>query len=97
MEEETMLTSYDEVLNQRYGMPGSPERAQFEEDALNFYSGQILQAARKEAQVTQSELACKTQLSKSYISRIENGKIIPSIGLFYRLVSALGLKITISK
>lgn len=97
MEKETMLKSYDEVLNQKYGMPGSPERAQFEEESSSFYSGQILQAARKEANVTQSELACKTQLSKSYISRIENGKIIPSVGLFYRLISALGLKITISK
>ena len=34
---------------------------------------------------------------KSYISRIENGDINPSIGTFYRIMNALGLRIEIVK
>jgi transcriptional regulator with XRE-family HTH domain len=55
----------------------------------------VLHQARKEAKMTQSELAHKTGTSKSYISRIENGAISPSVGVFYRLISAMGMRIEI--
>lgn len=92
-----MIQDYDAVLDARYGKEGSPERIKFEEDAYAYYSGLILRDARKEAKVSQAELAKRTQTTKSYISRIENGLIIPSVAVFYRMVTALGMSVQIVK
>ncbi len=87
---------YDAVLDARYGKDGSPERVQFEEGAKAFYAAQMLLHARKEAKVTQSELAQRVGITKSYVSKIENGVVEPGVGLFFRLISALGLRIDIT-
>lgn len=68
-----------------------------EENAYSFYSGKILQNARKDAKMTQAELAEKVQTTKSYISKVENGVIIPSVGTFYRMISALGMRVEVVK
>lgn len=91
------ITDYSAVLDKEYGAPGTPERAKFDEEAYAFYTGQILLDARKEAKVTQSELAKRINATKSYISRIENGTISPSVSTFYRIMNALGLRIEIVK
>jgi transcriptional regulator with XRE-family HTH domain len=85
------------VLAKQYGAHGTPERAKFDEEAYAFYTGQILLEARKEAKITQSELAKRINATKSYVSRIENGSINPSAGTFYRIVSALGFRVEIVK
>ena len=85
------------VLDAKFGKEGTPERARAEEAAYSFYSGQILQDARKEAKMTQSELAERTQTTKSYISKIENGVITPSVGVFYRIIAALGMRVEVVK
>ena len=59
--------------------------------------GQILHDARKEANMTQAELAKRTHTTKSYISKIENGIITPSVGAFYRIISALGMRVEVVK
>ena len=73
----------------------TPERAQFDEEAWNFYTSQILLDARKEARITQSELAKRLSTTKSYISRVENGLINPSVGMFYRIINALGMRVDV--
>lgn len=93
---ETMVRDFDLYLDEEYGKDGSPERQAFEEEARAFYAAQILLQARKEAKVTQSELAKRVGTTKSYISKIENGVIEPGVGLFFRLVNALGLRIDIT-
>ena len=91
------IKNYSEVLDQKYGLDGTNERIVFEQNAYDFYSGLVLHEARKEAKITQSELAHRTGTTKSYISRIENGAITPSVGVFYRLIAALGMRIEIVK
>lgn len=91
------ITDYSAVLEQQYGKPGTPERAKFDEEAYAFYTGQVILEARKEAKVTQSELAKRIGSTKSYISRIENGIMVPSVATFYRIMNALGLRIEIVK
>ena len=91
------IEDYDLVLDAKYGKEGTPQRAQFEEEAKAFYASQLLLQARKEVKMTQSELAQRAGTTKSYISKIENGMIEPGVGLFFRLINAMGLRIDISK
>lgn len=91
------IKDYSAVLDSLYGKEGTIGRAKFNEEAYAFYTGQILLDARKEAKVTQSELAKRISATKSYISRIENGTINPSVGTFYRIMNALGLRVEIVK
>lgn len=82
-----------EELNQTFGAPGTESRRHAENQAWEEYNAQILLDARKEAGMTQSELAEKIGTDKSYISRVERGLTIPSISTFYRMVSAMGLTV----
>lgn len=91
------IVDYDVVLDATFGKEGTPERIKAEEDAYAFYTAQILLDARKEAKMTQSELAKRVGTNKSYISKIENGLIEPGVGLFLRIIDALGLKFEIVK
>ncbi len=91
------IVDFDEVLDAKFGKEGTLERVQAEESAYSFYSGQILSEARKEAKVTQQELARRTNTTKSYISKIENGIVVPSVGMFYRFINALGLRVEIMR
>lgn len=91
------INDYSAVLERKCGKDGSAERAKFHEEAYALYTSQILVEARKETKMTQSELAKKVGTNKSYISKIENGLIEPGVGLFFRIIDALGLRIDIVK
>ena len=85
-----MITNISEQLEKEFGKHGTPERAKFDEEAYAFYTSQILLQTRKEARLTQAELAKRIGADKSYISRIEKGITVPSVATFYRIVAALG-------
>lgn len=87
--------SMDDVLDQLYGKVGSTEREEFRKEASAYYFGQIISKARRHENMTQTELAEKVGTDKSYISRIEKGLIEPGVGLFFRIISALGLRVDI--
>jgi DNA-binding XRE family transcriptional regulator len=80
------ITTFDEHLDGRYGKIGSEKRTEFEIKAKAFAIGEILREARKEAKMTQEELAQKTGTKKSYISRIENGHSDIQLSTLYRIV-----------
>lgn len=92
-----IVRDYTPVLEARFGKIGSQEWEKSIEEAENFYTGQMLRATRREARMTQSELAEKLHVTKSYISRIENGLITPSVIVFYRIINALGMRVEIVK
>ncbi|MBD0285960.1 MAG: helix-turn-helix transcriptional regulator [Flavisolibacter sp.] len=66
--------SFDELLDIKYGRISTPKRDKYEEKADFYVICQMLKEARKEANMTQEELAEKIGTQKSYISRLENGK-----------------------
>jgi len=80
------LTTFDEHLENRYGPVGSLKRTEFEIKAKAFAIGEIIREARKQAKMTQEELAEKTGTHKSFISRIENGHSDIQLSTLYRLV-----------
>lgn len=89
--------SMDAVLDKLYGKVGTPEREEFRKEAYSYCVGQLISDARKQERMTQAELAEKVGTNKSYISRIEKGAIEPGVGLFFRIIDVLGLKMEIVK
>ena len=85
----------DAWMDEQYGKVGSSEREEFRKEAYAYCVGQIIHDARKQEKMTQTELARKIGTNKSYISKIENGTIEPGVGLFLRILDALGLRFDI--
>ena len=95
MQERNDMGSFDAILDEKYGKIGTPERDAFHQEAYSYCVGQIIYDARKQERMTQSDLAKKVGTNKTYISRIEKGTIEPGVGLFFRIMNALGLKVDI--
>ena len=70
--QENNLVSWDDHLDKKYGILGTPARDKYEEEFENFKIGVLIQEARKQQNLTQQELAMKCGTTKNYISRIEN-------------------------
>jgi DNA-binding XRE family transcriptional regulator len=91
------ITTFDEHLDKRYGKIGTAGRTEFEIKAKAFAIGEILRDARKEAKMTQEQLAIKTGTRKSFISRIENGHSDIQLSTLYRLVEiGFGKRVNLS-
>ena len=71
-------------------------RAEHEATRAEFEVTRALIAARLEAGMTQKELAVKSGIRQSNISRIENGTCSPTISTLQALAKGLGRKLTIS-
>jgi DNA-binding XRE family transcriptional regulator len=82
--------NFDELLDIKYGKIGTKKRNVFEEKAQYFVICEMLKEARKEAKMTQEQLAEKVGTKKSYISRLENGKCDIQLSTLYRIFE-LGL------
>jgi len=87
----------NESLDIEYGKVGTTSRKKFSEEAHAYFTGQLIEDARKNAHLTQDELAKRVGSNKSYISRIENGKTEPKVSTFYRIAAALGLSVELNR
>jgi HTH-type transcriptional regulator/antitoxin HipB len=65
------VKTINEHLDRKYGKKGSHSRAEFEEKAQSYMVSELLKSARKEADLTQQELADKLQVKRTYISKLE--------------------------
>ena len=79
------FTTFKEHIEDRYGKIGTKKRAEFELRAKSFMVGEMIKEARKTANMTQEQLAEKTGTKKSYISRLENGKIDVQLSTLFRI------------
>ena len=80
-------------LAREFGEIGTPEREKAVEKAWEEYNAQILLDARKNARLTQAELAKRIGADKGYISRIERGLTVPTVSTLYRIAAAMGLTV----
>lgn len=55
--------------------------------------GESIRKIRLHSGLTQQETADRCDLTKSMISKIENGKVVPAVGTLQRIASALGVKV----
>ena len=68
------------------------EREDSDERALRHVLGHRLRLCRKERGMTMVSLGKIAHCSQSFLSKVENESIIPSIPMLYRLARALGVK-----
>ena len=64
---ENNLTTYKQHLSKRYGIKGSEKRTEFEIKAKAFLIGELIKEERKNAKMTQEQLADKIGAKKSFI------------------------------
>ena len=74
MEKYKDIKNFEQLVEVEHGKIGTESRNTYEEKSQMFIISEMLKEARKEANITQEQLAEKTGTKKSYISRIENGK-----------------------
>ena len=79
------VSNFDELLDVKYGKVGTKRRDDFEERAQYYVISEMLKEARKEAKMTQEQLAEKIGTKKSYISRLENGKCDIQLSTLYKI------------
>ena len=80
------ITTFNQHLDERYGVAGTKQRTEFEIKAKAFAIGELIKEERKLANLTQEELAEKIGAKKNYISRVENGKTDIQLSTLYRLI-----------
>jgi DNA-binding XRE family transcriptional regulator len=68
------IQTFDQLIEVEHGKIGSDSRNKYEESSQMFIISEMLKDARKEAKITQQELAERTGTKKSYISKLENAK-----------------------
>ncbi len=86
MNHKTRLKTFEEHLNKQYGKSGSEKRDEFESKSKAFIIGEMLKEARRAAHMTQDQLAQKAKTKKTYISRVENGKIDIQVSTLFRII-----------
>jgi DNA-binding XRE family transcriptional regulator len=74
MDKYSNVTNFDQLIEVEHGKIGTESRNKYEENSQMFIISEMLKVARKEAKMTQKQLAERTGTKKSYISKIENGK-----------------------
>lgn len=97
MKKDNNITTFDQLLTKEHGEKDTASRDKYESNSLAFRLGVMLKEARKEANLTQEELAERTGTKKSYISRIERGLSDIQISTYYKLIEiGLGKHLNIS-
>lgn len=88
------VNNFSDLLELKYGPRGQPAREEFERKAQYFILAELLKSARKQAHLTQTQLADKVGTDKSYISRLENGQLDLPLSMLFRIVEqGLGRKL----
>lgn len=83
--ETNKIKTFESHLQNRYGEKGTLKRTEFESKAKAFAIGEMIKEERKQANLTQEQLAEKIGAKKSYISRIENGKSDIQLSTLFKL------------
>jgi HTH-type transcriptional regulator/antitoxin HipB len=91
------LTTLDELLDEHYGIIGTEKRTKFECESKLFMIGVMIKEERKLKSMTKAQLAKKTGIKKSVISKIENEQGDLKLSTIYKLIEfGLGRKVRLS-
>ncbi|MCA1762107.1 MAG: helix-turn-helix domain-containing protein [Flavobacteriales bacterium] len=86
----------NEHFDRKYGKVGTKSRTNFEENAELYIIAELIRDKRKEAKMTQQELADKLNVKRTYISKLERAVGDVRISTLRRIVEVgLGGKLDI--
>lgn len=89
-------TPIEDLIEEDFGVVGTPERDAFELECDAFIIGERLKQVRKNMGMTQEELATKVGARRSFISKIENGNTDVRLSTIARVFQGLGRRINIA-
>jgi DNA-binding XRE family transcriptional regulator len=90
------VRTFDELLDTKYGKAGTKKRNSFERGSDVFMLSVMLRETRREAGMTQEQLAEKVGTKKSTISRLENGNVDVELSTLYKIFEdGLGMRVRI--
>jgi DNA-binding XRE family transcriptional regulator len=87
------MDDFDRYINEQMKDPDF--KKEWDENEARYQLMMMVLRARNEEQLTQSELAERTGLRQSNISRIENGQSMPSIATLAKIAQGLGKRLEI--
>ena len=97
MKKNPNLTSFEEILEKKYGKRGDPRRETYQQGYEAFKLGVLIEEARLKMNLTRQELADRAGTSKAFITRIENDASGIKLSTLMRIVNkALGGKVLFS-
>ena len=79
------ISTFDELLTKEYGEIGSESRNEYEINARYFIISEMMKDARQEAKMSIEDLAVKAGVSKSAITKIENGNTDVRLSTLFRI------------
>lgn len=82
-----------EVEDRLIGKMGTPQRDDYELKIKLIQFGQLIKEVRKEKDLTQDELGELIGVSKSQISKLENGTSNMTIGTIFKIFEAMNSEI----
>jgi len=91
--EELKLTPMSEVKDRFLGKVRSPKRDAYELELKLDLIGEMIKRARKERNLTQSELGALIGVQKAQISKLENGTSNVTISTILKVFEALKAKV----
>ena len=86
------LKTGDQLIEEKYGKPGSASRDEFDAKAKAWYYAEVLRDARKTAGLTQQEVADKIGKKRAYVALIEKGETDMQLSTFILMSEAVGLQ-----
>lgn len=90
------LPTAEELFEKDYGLKGSANRDDFDAKSRAWYYAEILKNARKNAGLTQQQLADMIGKKREYVALLEKGETDMQLSTFIMISEAVGLKITLS-
>lgn len=86
------LPTTNTLLDEKFGMEGTPERDAFNAKAIAWYYGSLLRKRRQELKLTQRDVAERIGREQTYIARVERGKADIQLSSFFRIATVLGIQ-----
>lgn len=87
------MDDFDKYLDEQLQNPDF--KKEWDENELEYQLMMMILKARNEQNLTQSELAERTGIRQSNISRIEKGQALPSISTLCKIAHGLGKRLQI--
>jgi len=87
------LKTANDFFDEKYGKSNTSTREEFESETLLLSIGELLKENRLKNHLTQTELAERTGLKRTYISKVEKGQTDMQVSNFFRLFRGLGMSL----